>query len=112
MKDLEKKIRKKYGKFGEGMIQGIVKAELRVTPENVQITGNKPAILSLVSSLINSLAYETEGNFTKEDIEYAVKLGFMSEEELKEEEEESEGEELDIDNIVDKLKEMLDKLKK
>ena len=130
MEDLERKFKKEFGKkAGERMFEGVRNAELRVTPGTVEIKGSKPAILALLSSLVANMAYETEGNFTREEVEYAIEVGLMPNEEkrkkasekkekfkklIKEnslEDEEDEDEEFNIDEAIDELKGLLDQLK-
>ena len=99
--------------FREKLSEG---AEIRVTPSSTEIKGSEPAVMAMLSSLIHNLAYKVDG-VTKEMVEFAVKLGLESDEEIeakKEEMKEEMKEEVksfdEISKILDKMKEIADKL--
>lgn len=69
----------------------------------VEIKGNKLTLLSEFTSITKGLIKGT--NITKDDIQYAVKLGFMDDEELEE-----EANKMLNDRIKDDLRAKFDKL--
>lgn len=103
---MEKSLKKSFvEKIKEG-------AEIRVTPSSTKIIGSEPAVMAMLSSLIHNLAYNVDG-VTKEKVEYAVKLGFESDEEIEAKKEEMKEEVKSFDEIskiLDKMKEIADKL--
>jgi hypothetical protein len=95
--------------FREKLSEG---AEIRVTPSSTAIKGSEPAVMAMLSSLIHNLAYKVDG-VTKEMVEYAVKLGLESDEEIEAKKEVMKEEVKSFDEIskiLDKMKEIADKL--